>query len=149
MWPPCVTTIVLSWEWVVDESDNSGGHGGGSRCETAPRFGINKVAQRSDLGKRKEPELWKYFWTRCIQTAATIIVCFSSAVSLRAISSTTSVIPTGTRRKTPWTRSTPQECKQQGKGYWKCCPRSKNAANNERCQLGKLQRKSVNVGVVA
>jgi hypothetical protein len=44
----------------VDESDDSAGHGGGSRCETAPRFGINKVAQRSDLGERKEPELWKY-----------------------------------------------------------------------------------------
>jgi peptidase M28-like protein len=41
-------------EWVVDESDDSGGHGGGSRCETAPRFGINKVAQRSDLGERKD-----------------------------------------------------------------------------------------------
>jgi hypothetical protein len=51
-------------EWVVDESDDSGGHGGASRCETAPRFGINKVAQRSDLGEMKEPELWKYFCGR-------------------------------------------------------------------------------------
>ena len=48
-------------EWVVDESDDSGGHGGGSRCETAPRFGINKVAQRSDLGERKDLSLGNIF----------------------------------------------------------------------------------------